>query len=432
MEKLKSKVFYVLVLILSIFLISILVIFNYQSYSKERDEVKNSLTMMNNDKNGMEPVEMDRNRPKPSGETTSENSSEDKKDDSIDFNDSSNNPKKVFMDSIVYTVKLTGDGKVLEVVNHTENDIDEDSIKSIAEKILNSSNERETKIGNLYFVDYSYSFKNDGTIMTIVDNSTRRENLRNDLKISIVIFAVLEVIIIVVSKNLTKWIIKPAKEALNKQKRFITDASHELKTPIAVIQANSEALEIDFEKKWIDNIKSETERMNRLISNLLDLSKLENSQEKRLYSQNNLSKIVEKSALTFESLMFEKKIKLKLDIDDNIVFSCDSDQMKQLIGIMVDNAIKHSADEKGEIVVSLKNEKNDIVLKVSNKGNPIPKGDEEKIFERFYRVDESRNRNENRYGLGLAIAKSIVVNHGGKISARSADGVTVFVVHFKK
>ena len=106
--------------------------------------------------------------------------------------------------------------------------------------------------------------------------------------------------------------------------------------------------------------------------------------------------------------------------------------MKQLIGIMVDNAIKHSADEKGEIVVSLKNEKNDIVLKVSNKGNPIPKGDEEKIFERFYRVDESRNRNENRYGLGLAIAKSIVVNHGGKISARSADGVTVFVVHFKK
>ena len=104
--------------------------------------------------------------------------------------------------------------------------------------------------------------------------------------------------------------------------------------------------------------------------------------------------------------------------------------MKQLMAILLDNAIKHSSKD-GEIVVLLKKEKSDIMLVVKNKGEGIPKGSEEKIFERFYRADESRNRDENRYGLGLAIAKSIVTNHGGKISAHSENGYTTFQVIFK-
>ena len=129
--------------------------------------------------------------------------------------------------------------------------------------------------------------------------------------------------------------------------------------------------------------------------------------------------------------MFEKNIKLKMNIEENLKFSCDSDQIKQLMGILIDNAIKHS-DKDGEIRISLASDRNYIKLEVINKGAPIPKGAEEKIFERFYRVDESRNRNENRYGLGLAIAKSIVINHGGRISAESSNGFTVFKVVFRK
>ncbi|MBR3152029.1 MAG: HAMP domain-containing histidine kinase [Clostridia bacterium] len=421
MNKLKDKVFYVLTLILTIFLISILAIFNYQSYNREKEAVKNSLKMMENERNGMEQHSAPRFDEENKGSISNDFEGGFKEEE---------RPKRVFMDSVVYTVILGENNSISEIVNHTDNDIDEDKIRNIATKILVKTSSTETNVGNLYFDDYSYSLKANKSLV-IVDNSKRKEILIKDLKISFAIFAVLEIIIVFVSKRLTRWIIKPAVEALDKQKRFITDASHELKTPIAVIQANSEALESDFQEKWIDNIKSETERMNRLISNLLDLAKLENGQEKMLYSQNDLSKIVERSALTFESSMFEKNIKLKLDIEKNIKFNCDSDQIKQLLAILIDNAIKHS-DEKGEIKVSLLNDRNNIKIEVINKGNPIPKGAEEKIFERFYRVDESRNRNENRYGLGLAIAKSIVINHGGKVFAESNNGYTTFKVLFRR
>ena len=228
---------------------------------------------------------------------------------------------------------------------------------------------------------------------------------------------------------LTNWAIKPALEALDNQKQFVADASHELKTPIAVIMANSEALENEpNEKKWLNNIKSEAERMNDLISDLLDMARLENSNNKEIYQTENLSKLVEMSILTFESLIYEKNIKLDYVIDENISLNCNGSQIKQLVAILIDNAINHSDLKNGEIDIILKKEKINIILEVKNKGKEIPKEEREKIFERFYRADESRNRNSNRYGLGLAIAKNIVLNHNGKISVDYLSGYTVFKV----
>ena len=171
--------------------------------------------------------------------------------------------------------------------------------------------------------------------------------------------------------------------------------------------------------------------MSKLIVNLLDLAKIENQNTQKVYEVINLSKLVEISVLTLESLAYEKNIKLDYKIDDNINFKCSSEEIKELLSILLDNAIKHSFKEE-TIFVNLKTDKNNIVLEVTNKGIPIAKEDEEKIFERFYRADKSRNRNENRYGLGLAIAKGIVTNHNGKISAFSNQGFTTFTVIFKK
>ena len=143
--------------------------------------------------------------------------------------------------------------------------------------------------------------------------------------------------------------------------------------------------------------------------------------------ENNLSDIVESSILTFESLFYENKLKLKYDITPDIKMLCNEDLIVELMSILVDNAIRH-CNEKGKVLINLNKNNRQIILEVKNTGDPIKKEDEEKIFERFYKVDSSRNRNSNNYGLGLAIAKNIVEKHNGEISAHSSDGFTTFKV----
>ncbi len=408
MKKLKNKVFFVIFFILTIFLVSILVIFNSQSYGQEVSNIKENLMRMDDVKV---------KNPVPNNNIQSNN-----------FNDEKE--PKIFMDSTVYTVILGQDFNIVDVVNHTTNNVTDDEIKQIAENIINKNDSKNIQIGNLYFDSYSYLFTRNNDSLVIIDNSKAQDKLIQILKTSIFMFAGLELIIILISVNLTKWIIKPVIESFNKQKQFIEDASHELKTPISVIIASAEALENEpEEKKWLDNIKSESERMSNLVSDLLDMAKSENG-IKEQYTNENLSKLVERSVLTFESLIYEKDIKLDYNIEENINFTCNSNQIKQVIGILIDNAIKHSC-LKGEIKINLKKEKGNIVLTVTNKGKEIPKEEQEKIFERFYRGDESRNRNENRYGLGLAIAKNIVTNHNGKIGVISENGYTTFKIIFK-
>ena len=417
MEKLKKKTFWVIFSILTIFLCSILCIFNYQDYNHEKIEIENKLNMINDRKFDKAPNEEKLDKPEPP-----ENTDDTKNDKEV---------MPVLMDTTAYTVIYNDDNEVIDILNFTQNDVSDEEIKSIAQEILKSNDSKsEINIRNLYFNNYSYSFKGHNSL-TILDNSFVKEKLQSLIKTSIFIFVLLEIVIIVVSIKITSWIIKPVIETFNKQKQFIADASHELKTPIAVIMANSEALEKEpNEKKWLNNIKSESERMNELITNLLDLAKLENGKNKEIYNVEDLSKIAEMSVLTFESLMFENKIKFEYNIQKDLKLKCNSVQIKQLIAILLDNAIKHS-EENGEIKVFLEKQKNDIVLSVSNKGKEIPKEIRDKIFERFYRADESRNRESNRYGLGLAIAKNIVVNHNGKISVDCVGGYTTFKVVFK-
>ena len=231
---------------------------------------------------------------------------------------------------------------------------------------------------------------------------------------------------------MTKNITKPAEDAFKKQKDFIADASHELKTPLAVIMASSDELKNDKKnKKYVDNIKYESERMNNLIKSLLDLSKLENGISIDNYKEENISKIIEKVSLTFEAVAFEQNIEIETNIEKNITFKCSKDEIERLISILLDNAIKHSYKDS-TIIVNLSKDKNSINIEITNSGDPIKAGDEEKIFERFYRADKSRNREANRYGLGLAIAKNIVTNHNGTIKAYSKDKKTTFKINLKK
>ena len=162
----------------------------------------------------------------------------------------------IFMDIIAYTVIYNENNEIVDIINHTQKNISEDQIKKTAENILKQNNKINTKVGNLYFDDYSYSFKGQN-VLTIIDNQMAQKKLINLLRTSIIIFVFLEIAILILSLKITGWIIKPVIKTFNMQKQFIADASHELKTPVAVIMANADALEKEpNEVKWLNNIES--------------------------------------------------------------------------------------------------------------------------------------------------------------------------------
>lgn len=403
MNNLKKKVFTLIFSILSISILGFIIVFNVGKYLEYNKIISNSLRNLSNN-------EEDKNKL---------NKDNGFKDNNIRY-----------MDKVIYTLLLNNDNSIKEVINLSNNNIDIDSIKSLGQSILNNNNIKKEYIGNIYFNKYSYIYSNSKYLI-IIDNSSIQNSLYNYLLISLSLFILLEVIVYLISVILTSWIIKPVINIFEKQKEFIADASHELKTPLSVIMASGEALEDNpNDVKWLNNIKSEANKMNILIKNLLELASLE-KKETYVLKEDDLSKVVELAVLTFDAKAYESDIKLESKIDSNIKFNFDTYSINELVEILLDNALKH-ADKKSTIVVSLKEQGNNIILSVTDTGDIIPKGEEEKIFERFYRLDKSRSRKENRYGLGLAIAKNIVINHNGKISAESVGKVTTFKVLFKK
>lgn len=404
MKKLKIKTFTTIFVIFSLFLISIIIVNNYQTYTREEENIKRNLTRLNDltfdhNKGPFKPTEPKENL---------------------------NN--RIIMDYEVYTVILNSSG-ISNIINHSDKN-NLSNIETISKKIISNNEKSKIKISNLYFSNYSYNYEKDKYI-TIINNSSIKERLHSLLITSLIVLIIFECFIFYISKKITEWIVKPAVESFNKQKDFIADASHELKTPLSVIMASADSLETNpNEKKWLNNIKNETEKMNSLITNLLNLSKLESGINKENYTKHNLSKIIEKAALTFESLAFENKLEIITNIEKNINFICSPLEISELLSILIDNAIKHGK-KNTKIKVELLTEKENIIIKVINHGEEIPKEECEKIFERFYRLDKSRNRSAGRFGLGLAIAKNIVTNHNGKILAYSKDGITTFKINFK-
>ena len=414
MEKLRYKIFWVIFTILSLFVLSILTIFNYQNYNTERNNIENSL------------MRIDDGKFKNNNDIPESSMVMPKNDDNMLPNE---NP--IFMDVTAFTVLYNDNYEVTEVINHTPGTLSDEEIKTIASQILkDKSVSNNIKVANLYTNKYSYSY-NGHNSLSIIDNSDVQTRLISFLKTSIIILALSEIVLAIVSVKLTNWIIVPVTTSFDKQKQFIADASHELKTPLAVIIANAEALQNEpTEAKWLENIKSESERMNSLITELLNLAKSENNAETKVYGQENLSKIIEKSALVFESLAYENGVNIHSEIEEDVIMNCNPGDIKELISILLDNAIKHSY--KGSTIdVTLKKSKNNVILDVQNQGKEIPKEIQDKIFERFYKADESRNVDNKRFGLGLAIAKNIVEKYNGKISVTSENECTTFSVKIK-
>lgn len=235
------------------------------------------------------------------------------------------------------------------------------------------------------------------------------------------------VLIYFISRFFANRSIRPVREAFEKQKRFIADASHELKTPLAVIQTHADVLlasgedTIASQAKWLHRIKSETDRMKTLTGDLLYLTEMEDARSRPVQFPFNMSEAVFGVILTMEAVLFEKNIAFRYDVEPDLHVVGNIERIQQVVMILLDNGIKY-ANPNGEISVTLKKKHHDAVLTVANTGPGIAPEHLERVFDRFYRADPSRSRKLGGYGLGLAIAKSIVGQHAGRITAKSTPG----------
>ena len=197
-----------------------------------------------------------------------------------------------------------------------------------------------------------------------------------------------------------------------------------MKTPLAIIKTNTSLIlsnpddTVRKQSKWINYINSQTDMMSELVNEMLSLAKLDTKENTLLHSSINISKIIESIILQFDAIIYENSINLETNIKKDIFINGNAESMKKLFSIIMDNAIKHT-DSNGLISVNLFLDKNNVKISIKNTGKGIPQEHINKIFERFYRVDNSRIRETGGYGLGLSIAKSIVKEHKGKIYAKS-------------
>lgn len=310
----------------------------------------------------------------------------------------------------------------------------EQSVKEIIESGVMSG---KTEIDKIKFRYYVFQLDDNlGYDIVFLDRAIEISTLNRLLAIFIGIGSVGLIVLFGLSWLLASWAITPIADAWDKQKQFIADASHELKTPLTVIATNTDVIlansedTVQNQAKWLNYIKSETGRMSKLVADLLYIAKTDVNEVAMVMNEFNLSHTVLGVCLVFESVAFEKGKLLDTNIDEKISFKGDEDRIKQLITILIDNAIVHSEGNANILVTLKRDNKDKIKLSVSNtNGEDIPDGVENRLFERFFRVDKARNRSNGSHGLGLNIAQSIVKNHNGTITVTSTrDHLVTFTV----
>lgn len=286
-----------------------------------------------------------------------------------------------------------------------------------------------------------YSFKmiefNDGYKLCVIDSSKNISILYSFIYGFLIVYIVSSILIILFSIYFSKSAVDPIEESFDKQKRFVMDASHELRTPLTVINTSVDLVlsnpnkTVSSQERWLNYIKEETLRLSKLVSSLLMLAENEDNAENILFTKVDLSTLLNNVILSMEALIFDINIKLNTTIEDNIFVYGNSDLIKQLVIILIDNAIKYNIKD-GYINIKLYRKSKEIVLIIDNSCDYIDNDVTNKLFDRFYRQDESRNNEQKGYGIGLAIAKTITNSHNATIDASTSNNNDLsIIVKFK-
>lgn len=305
---------------------------------------------------------------------------------------------------------------------------DENFIEDLLKKTSSASEIGVIKDYNLRYYHFSTPKSN---VIIYSDISSEISTINNLYKSCAFIGIISFVSFLAISIILAKWAINPVDIAWKKQKQFIQDASHELKTPLTVIHTNAELLQDsnynqESKSQFTNNILTMTQKMRKLVSELLELTKIENGFIKSTMTDVDFSSIVKKCTYPFEPILYENNKPLVTDIEDDIHVNGNSEYLQQVIDILLDNASKYSL-AGNNIPLTLKKNGKQCLFSITSTGTPLTKEECINIFERFYQTNEARNT-DNSYGLGLAIAKDIIKEHNGKIWCESFENKNVFYI----
>lgn len=291
---------------------------------------------------------------------------------------------------------------------------------------------RRGKVGLVGSYRYRKEYK-DSQVRSIIflDCKENQSFYHLAVTITITVSTLLTCLITVIFAIASKRAVRPFEINSNRQKQFITDASHELKTPLAIISANAEVLQYKGDgNEWTQNIIDQTKHMGKLINQLLVLAKLDEVQEKSEKQEADLKLLLEETIEPFEEVATQKKVTLKLHLEEGVTIRVNREQIAQLVSILTENAAKY-VNDGGKIVWRLTKTQHGAVLVVKNTTEKeLP--DTKRMFDRFYRSDSSRSSKTGGQGIGLSIAKKIVDSHKGSITAKAGDGMVTFRVSLPK
>jgi len=325
-----------------------------------------------------------------------------------------------------FTVTVDENGEVTDCDLDRIAAVDEET----AEEYTQTAQQKNKTTGFQGIYRYRVTETEDGAKYVFLDCRREISNFRTVLvtTISVSLLGLAAVFVLVVI--FSRMVFRPVEESIQKQKRFITDASHELKTPLTIIDANIEVMEMESgESQWTKSTRKQIQRLSGLVQQLVTLSRLDEEKGLEEKCEFNLSEAVSECVQPYESLAQTREKNLTLNIEEDITYTGDERSIRQLAGILMDNAVKYSS-ENGNITLTLKKKGKKIFLEVYNDADDLPQGKLDVLFERFYRLDSSRNSGTGGSGIGLSMAKAIVQAHKGKITAENKNGrgLTITVI----
>lgn len=318
-----------------------------------------------------------------------------------------------------FSVLMATNGEIIQTDTSRIKAIDAASAVEYATNAVNT-NKTNAFIGNYRF---TLSAEGSAVRITFIDCNREIMSFRNFLFSSIAMALAGYIAFFFVILFFSNKITRPVTESYEKQKRFITDAGHEIKTPLAIIKADVDVLEMEYgENEWFSGIQTQVKRLVGLTNDLVYLSRMEETEKDLQMIEFPFSDVVSETAQAFHAIAQSQGKTLHCQVEPMLSFTGNEKSIRQLVNILMDNAIKYSP-ERGYVSLSAQKQGRSIYLSVyNNTASPIEKQKLTHIFERFYRMDSSRNSQTGGYGIGLSVAKAIVDSHGGKISAATKDG----------